>query len=667
MLNEVTARISARIAAKAIELTADSLPTLPNSLPIAQNPLGGGLFKTVYQQERYSLVDVLQLKDIYLFNALNESAQLIHENPLALPEQLYASIVPKDVFASPWAPFFMFCFRVLPVYLNMKFGYSYSFVQAKTQMNRSHYEDAIDEAISTCKSNGMLLPAVRKSFTALKLYPSNKDALLGIGNLFRVLKPKIRPTLKTSAERTLFLRFNYVYTDDEANEPALEDIFKVASRIPDLMLRRFVKSVQFDSNVVEYKFLTARQSTTDITIKTFGTAAPTQKQIEKLYNKKPDVYKDWRKRMNEVCRQGKALLQDAWDEADLDKVVPVEVARNLCSEIGLQCPIDPEFEGMVSLGATPGVIFAYYTKYGLEIEGTVGHNVVMNPKYTKDDNTYVCTCTPANGISSERYRFYTKAYRNRSTGELFTKARSIVDCIEDVRITITQDMKRGDWGTRNLCALVCRVIDLTAARIGNRGSEARDIYGVHNLKMKHLRWLKSGLKISYKGKRGIKHNHLITDVLTMKIIQALTKGRGPNDYVFSANGKVPISVISVNKYLNTIGFPGTAHSWRKYHANTLFEQAIKDGYAAHTAAMQKKMARSKKFVPTDPDTAAIFKAAVEVVAERLQNTPGVCIRSYIDANLMMNVFLADGKTPPAPVKKAFEDRKNVDPDAEVDD
>ena len=54
-----------------------------------------------------------------------------------------------------------------------------------------------------------------------------------------------------------------------------------------------------------------------------------------------------------------------------------------------------------------------------------------------------------------------------------------------------QDMKKGDWNPRCLAALVSRVIDLTSARIGNRGSEASGVFGIHNLQVKHLN-LKTG-------------------------------------------------------------------------------------------------------------------------------------------------------------------------------
>lgn len=658
---------STAISAAVEEITA-GLPTMPNTVPPSMRPEGGGLFpKTVYEAEQYSLADVLQLKDMYLFEALMESAELLHENPLALPEQLTASITPREVFNSQWTPFFLFCYRVLPVFLNMKFSYEYGAGLAKALLSKVRYENALDDAIGVVKSVGLMTNAVNLAFKSLARYPANQDALLSISVLFKALKPKVRAKLETSAERTLFLRFFYVFTDDEANEAALNEVFRIGSRIPNLTLRRFVKSVKLDVNVVEYRFLTARQSVADITRKTFGTPDPTQAQIEKLYKKKPNVYKDWRKQMNEVSRRGKALLAEAWEQEGLDTTVPAEVARKLCEEVGITSPIDPAFEGLVSLGATPGVMFTYYTKYGLEIEGSVGYNVIMNPKYTEADNTYVCTCRPAAGISSKEYRFYTKDYRARSTGQLFTKARAIVDVIEDVRITITQDMKKGDWNPRCLAALVSRVIDLTSARIGNRGSEASGVFGIHNLQVKHLKFLeKGGLRIAYLGKRKIPHKHIITDPLTVRIIKALIEGRKPSDFVFSTNGKIPVSVVTVNKYLKSIGFPGTAHTWRKYHANTIFQEAIKRGYDEHAELMKASM-KKKGFEPTEPDTLAIFKAAVDEVAETLQNTASVCIRSYIDANLMMNVFVADSKKPPKSVENAFKARKDLNPDEEVED
>jgi DNA topoisomerase-1 len=158
-------------------------------------------------------------------------------------------------------------------------------------------------------------------------------------------------------------------------------------------------------------------------------------------------------------------------------------------------------------------------------------------------------------------------------------------------------------------AAVIRLLDRTLMRVGNE-EYARDnnSFGLTTLRNRHVRPDgRGGLRLSFRGKSGKRHEVDISDRRLARVIRAAQELPGQRLFEYRAeDGRTQaIKSNDVNDYIrDAMGADFSAKDFRTWAATVLAEDALH---------------RSDSV----PD-------AVKAVAQRLGNTPAVCRRSYIN-------------------------------------
>lgn len=578
----------------------------------------------------------------------------LQEEDLDLKPAITAGV--KDAFIDSKArPILTYLCCTVPSLLKSAYGVSADqSLEKKLMGTKGKYDALLEDFLDGLENLGITnLEALRNVLPFTK-YPFGPNAWMKIEKVLQVNQAKIKKQFSVSGWNYL-KHLRSIIAGEELNEDDLTFIQTKARFIPDKLLARYLQSLETDpSNDDAAKSLqVAQKSEATITKKYFKTTAPQAQDLKAMQEKFPDKYKEWKRASNATKKAAREAVVEAFKTKGYG-VVDVKVAKSVLKDLSIPNPIDPGFIGKVSIGDTKTKMFSYYTKDGQLLDSVVGQNVVMNTKYTKDNDAYYCTHMPAIN-SGTPVKVYTAEHRKKSAQRLHNGARESVNGLDDLRPTLASDMKPLLNGNLKdvdaLAALVVRVIDETAGRIGNPGSERNaNTFGIHNLQIKHVKKSKSGFTLKYIGKKGIPQEHKVEDALSVKAITKLIEGRKGAQYVFSRDGERPLSPTTVGMYLKGTGFSGSPHRFRKIWANKIFnELAFKDA----AKKMTKEQAKS------------IFDKAVAAVAAKLGQTEmNTSIRSYIDPLLMKRFWDTVGFPAPAVVQRVIENMGMQDPDSD---
>lgn len=399
----------------------------------------------------------------------------------------------------------------------------------------------------------------------------------------------------------------------------------------------------------------ARRDINAITKKYCRKTDLTPDEEKEFQEKYPEKYKEYRKAINVTSRAQKVIVEDAFAKKGYT-IVDVSVARKVLEELGIPDPIDKGFIGKVGPGRTPSAMFVYYTKSGLELDKPPTANVVMNPKYTDEEDCYYCTHIPKYSKKREPLRIYTMVHWQNSKKKLFNSLMNCVRVLPEVRAELSTAIKpilnRNFTSVNALAALVLKVIDETAGRIGNAKSEREEeTNGIYNLKVKNL---KASVKrnnitmvLSYIGKKGVPQSHKLENVETMLAIAQLIEGRKPEDYIFSSTGEKPVSPSTISKYLKALGWDKDAgpHMFRKVWAASIFNDFAIKGLLElkKSGQLTEKLAKER------------FQKATEEVAKKLgQTEKNTSVKSYIDPELLKEYWKIAGYKIPAVAQKVID-------------
>lgn len=542
----------------------------------------------------------------------------------------------------------LFLSALLPSYLNINFGTNYNKELFKTILNEAIYNELLENFIGTLKE--LKVPGLAKIQTALKYNVSkletDKDTYDKLKKFLYENKIKLKK-LSVPLLRDIN-RIIKIYNVSEFTDKEVKVLQELTRYLPNTHLKRYIKTIDGlgSSSTLSSLAVTSGEYNNALK-KYFGTLTPTSDQIKNLKDTNLDQYRDYQKLSTELKKKAKLALEDVWDDRGFDKVEDVNKVKELLSELQIKDPIDKGFEGKVALSPSPSILFTYYTKYGKELENIPGSNVRMNPNYTEDDDTFYCIGYPQQNFTDNEYRFYTKDYRRRSLRRKHDKAEELANKldIEALRSQYRKDFEPiisdHDLSNKAIAALVTAIIDDTAGRIGNTSeSEKNGVYGIHNLLGKHLIIKKDGSSaiLAYNGKKNVAQKHVITNPLIVEALKYLKSIRKSNQHLFSRTGEKPVSSSYINGYMKDLGFPDTAHGFRKFHANRIFNEVID---------------KNKDKIKRKP--IEVFDKAVGEVAKKLGHQPINSIKSYINSDLIKDYFQNKAQVqPPKSVQKVLD-------------
>lgn len=196
-----------------------------------------------------------------------------------------------------------------------------------------------------------------------------------------------------------------------------------------------------------------------------------------------------------------------------------------------------------------------------------------------------------------------------------------------VRARVARDLRRKRLDRSQALALVVRLLDETAIRVGNE-SYAREngSFGVSTLRRGNVRISESRARLKFTGKGGKPHE---IEVTGRKLARLLAECRDlPGQHLFGYRDETDVirEVHSddVNQYLSEAsGIHFTAKDFRTWVGSTIAARELAD------VPRPESKAASKRAV----------NAAMKTVAAELRNTPAVCRKSYVHP-LVLEAFEA---------------------------
>lgn len=198
-----------------------------------------------------------------------------------------------------------------------------------------------------------------------------------------------------------------------------------------------------------------------------------------------------------------------------------------------------------------------------------------------------------------------------------------------IRRTTREHLKDKEWTKRKVMALILKVLDETAIRIGNLTyKEQNNTFGLTTLRRKHMEVDGRKLMLSFKGKSNQYREVTIQDRALVRLIKECSELPGYEIFRYvDADGKYQIvDSQDVNEYLQVItGKEFSSKDFRTWYATAVAVELWPEVYAE------------------DPDQPFVKQATnlVKRVADELGNTVSVCRKYYIHPKILAQLEKMD--------------------------
>ncbi|MFL6697009.1 MAG: DNA topoisomerase IB [Vitreoscilla sp.] len=221
----------------------------------------------------------------------------------------------------------------------------------------------------------------------------------------------------------------------------------------------------------------------------------------------------------------------------------------------------------------------------------------------------------------KQYRYH-PLWQQQRGDDKFEAMRAFGAALPRIRRCVQRDLEFHDGRrpTRTLVlATLVRLLDTTFIRIGNEEyARGNGSYGLTTLRTRHAGVRENELRLSFKGKSGVRHEVTLSDRRVAAVVRRCKALPGQElfQYVDEDGGVHKVTSADVNDYLSEIaGIHVTAKDFRTWHGSVLaleFTRAACAGERVPGAAKQ----------------------VIAQVAARLRNTVAVCRKSYIHPKVL---------------------------------
>lgn len=289
----------------------------------------------------------------------------------------------------------------------------------------------------------------------------------------------------------------------------------------------------------------------------------------------------------------------------------------------------------------------YFTQDGKRLHTHRGYRpdiaLSINPEWNPStDNTHYATQvigkSKKTGNAIKQY-YYTENYIKKHEKIKFANNIRFHEMLPRIREKIKTDLT-SEEPRRRVYATAIALVDQAAMRIGNKQSEKNDVFGLHNLNVKHLKLDGNNVELTYTGKdeQPQHHSFTVSDVIRSNIAE-LIADKKPDDPIFTwekKGKKLRITPRLVNRYLRQeLGSNVTVHHFRHHHGSLMAQKFLDDIDPSKMSKTQIKKS---------------VREACEYVSEYLGNTANVAKRHYIDPAIFQKFYKKAGMNP----KKAAE-------------
>ena len=221
----------------------------------------------------------------------------------------------------------------------------------------------------------------------------------------------------------------------------------------------------------------------------------------------------------------------------------------------------------------------------------------------------------------KQYRYHPQWQAQRSHTK-YAHLREFGEALPHIRRQVEAQINGAATPTRErVLATIVRLLDTTWLRIGNdRYRRDNGSHGLSTLQRRHAVVEGRQLRLSFRGKSGVRHEAAVDDPRIARIVQRCRELPGKELFCHvGSDGQVHgVDSSDVNRWLAeaAAGHPVTAKDFRTWHGSVLALQCLLQGCArvARGAAATERSAARR---------------IVDEVARQLGNTPAVCRKAYI--------------------------------------
>jgi DNA topoisomerase-1 len=216
----------------------------------------------------------------------------------------------------------------------------------------------------------------------------------------------------------------------------------------------------------------------------------------------------------------------------------------------------------------------------------------------------------------KQYRYH-RRFRELREESKYVHMIGFARALPKIRARVKRDLKKPELSRERVLATVVRLLETSLIRVGNE-EYARDnkSFGLTTLRDKHVRVRGNTLKFEFRGKSGKLHQVDIEDRLLAAQVKKCQDLPGQDlfQYVDESGKRQSVTSGDVNDYLRAAGGEEfTAKDFRTWAGTVLAAMALQEFEKFDSQALAKKN---------------VVKA-IESVAKRLGNTPGVCRKCYV--------------------------------------
>lgn len=236
-----------------------------------------------------------------------------------------------------------------------------------------------------------------------------------------------------------------------------------------------------------------------------------------------------------------------------------------------------------------------------------------------EDGHLQATGRDAKGRKQSRYHALWREVRDA------TKYDHMIEfgkALPKLRQRVARDIAKPGLSRERVLAAIVRLMDLTFIRIGNEEyAKENKSYGLTTMQDRHATVRGQTIQFSFRGKSGKDHTIAIEDKRLAKLVKNCQEIPGQDlfQYYDGEGQRRDVTSGDLNDYLREVGGAEfTAKDFRTWAGTVLASAALKATLEFETQRQAKKN----------------IKQAIDVVAEKLGNTPAVCRKCYVHPSLL---------------------------------
>jgi DNA topoisomerase-1 len=216
----------------------------------------------------------------------------------------------------------------------------------------------------------------------------------------------------------------------------------------------------------------------------------------------------------------------------------------------------------------------------------------------------------------KQYRYHVR-WREVRDETKFGRMLAFSEVLPRIRKRVEQDLSRPGLPREKVLAAVVRLLELTGIRVGNdEYARTNQSFGLTTLRGDHVEVSGSTMRFEFRGKSGKVHRASLSDRRLARIVARCQSLPGEElfQYVDDEGIHQTIGSSDVNDYLREIaGDEFTAKDFRTWSGTLLALAALQELGPA----------------PSEREAKSTILAAIDRVAERLNNTRAICRKYYV--------------------------------------